>query len=294
MKDPYEVLGVSKTASFIEIKKAYRNLAKKHHPDLNPGSKTESEKRFKEIQFAYDLIGTPEAKSRFDRGEMDEKEHPQYNESMHRARGPSFHETQQNGGRYSSAFSQGFNAEDIFDSLFSHSKTEDLSHEDELYQMDIEFKEAAIGGEKVITLPSGKKLQVKIPAGIEEGQKLKFKGLASSGGNAYVQIRIIPLEGFAREGNDILTELPISFFEAISGAEISVATIDGRVMLRVLPGVSTGTKLRIRNKGIGSEKFRGNQIVIIKVVMPKEISDGLREAICAIEKKFTYNPRLTL
>lgn len=285
MKDPYIILGVEKNASISEIKKAYRALAKKFHPDLNPGSKIESEIKFKEIQQAYESIGTLEAKSQFDRGEKEKEYKP---------KGPSYYKTQQNNGRYSSAFEQHFSEEDFFNDIFNKAQSSDSVGQEELYRIFIDFKEAARGGEKIITLPSGRKLQVKIPAGIEEGKKLKFKGLATTGGDMYIQISIKPLEGFKREGQDILMELPISFFEAISGAELSVPTIDGQVLLKIHPGVSTGSKLRIKQKGFGIGIHSGNQIITIKVVMPRELSPKLQEAISEIEKRFSYNPRASI
>ena len=153
MIDPYKTLGVTKNSSLEDIKKSYRTLAKKYHPDINPDSKA-SEVKFKEISNAYDLIGTEEAKNNFDRGEVD---------------------LEQGQNRYSrNSFQDEFNHEDIFENLFGSRKRKGQDH---LYKLDIEFQEAALGAEKIITLPTGKQLQVKIPAGIESGQKLKLKGL---------------------------------------------------------------------------------------------------------------------
>lgn len=166
-----------------------------------------------------------------------------------------------------------------------------------LYQMNVDFAEAALGGEKIITLPTGKKLQVKIPAGIEDGKKLKFKGLGSPGvgsgtpGDAYIQVSINPLPGFTRVENDIHSEVPISFFEALHGAEIEIPTIDGHVMLKVPAGVSSGSKLRIKHKGAGAKEARGNQIVTLKIVLPKHVQPELKAAISELEKQFAYNPR---
>lgn len=297
MTDPYKILGVQKTASLDEIKKAYRKLAKNHHPDLNPGNK-EAEKKFKDISHAFDLIGTKEAKDKFDRGETDEQKQHQYEQYRQQGAGSQ---------RYSSHFGEDFDAEDLFANLFGgggRRRTRggfgggmDFPGEDQLYQMDVDFKEAALGGEKVITLPNGKKLSVKIPAGIESGKKLKFKGLGGEGtgsapaGDAYIQINIKPLPGFTRVENDIHTEVPISFFEAINGAEIEVPTLDGHVMLKIPPGVSTGSKLRIKHKGAGPEATRGNQIVTLKIVMPKNLSPELKTAVTELEKNHSYNPR---
>ncbi len=310
MIDPYKVLGVSKDATIDEIKKAYRKLAKKLHPDVNPGK--DSEKRFKEVSHAYELIGTKEAKAIFDRGETDEQRQHEYEESMssqkRKSKNPFYYNTQQKAGRYTSPLGDDFDtfsANDFFENMFGGRKTSrrqsydpEFPTEDELYHLDIEFKEAVLGTEKMITLPSGKRLRVTIPAGIEEGQKLKFKGLGSAEmeygrpADVYVQISVKTLPGFKRVGADIFTELSVSFFEAILGAEIEVPTIDGGVLLKVPSGVSTGSKLRIREKGVISGHTRGNQIVTINVVMPKDIKPELKESIKKLSKTFSYNPRM--
>jgi DnaJ-class molecular chaperone len=292
MSDPYTTLGVFKTTPQADIKSAYRKLAKKYHPDLNPGNK-EAEKKFKEISHAHDLIGTVEGREKFDREEADE----QIRHQQSRKR-PSYQDTQHGGGRYSSAFGEGMDEDDIFANIFGKSnRSFDLQGQDELYQLEVEFLEAVLGGEKIITLPSGKKLQVKIPAGIQEGKKLKFKGLGAPGngkgaaGDAYVQIFIKKSTQFIREENDIISEVPISLFEAINGSEIEVPTVDGTVMLKIPSGVTTGTKLRIKNKGVGSGESRGNHIVKLKVVMPKDPSAELKETIANLASRFSYNPR---
>ncbi|OFZ16625.1 MAG: hypothetical protein A2X86_14395 [Bdellovibrionales bacterium GWA2_49_15] len=299
MIDPYKILGVSKEATIDEIKKAYRKLAKKLHPDLNPGK--DSERKFKDIAHAYDLIGTAEAKSKFDRGETDEQRQQEYEESMRantrRAKRPSYHQTQQNTGRYSNVFDSDFNTQDIFEQFFGRAQETSKPGEDELYNLEIDFKEAALGSEKVITLPRGKKIKVQIPAGIEDGQKLRFKGLGGPGinngpsGDAYVQISVKKLSGFTRAGQDILTTVPVSIFEAISGGEIEVPTIDGSVMLKIPPGVNNGSKLRISGKGVGVENYRGNQIVTINIVMPKQIDPAFKEAMLKLSNQFSYSAR---
>ncbi len=301
MIDPYSALEVPKTAGLEEIKKSYRKLAKKYHPDLNPGNK-EAEKKFKEISHAFDQIGTAEEKTKFDRGETDEHQRHQYEQYQRANAG------RQNAGsrRYASSFGEGQDAEDLFESLFGgagrrggfSNEGMDFSGQDELYQMDVDFIEAALGGEKVITLPNGKKLQVKIPAGIESGKKLKFKGFGGAGvgkgpaGDAFVQINIKAHPNFTRVENDIHSEVPISFFEAISGSEIEVPTIDGTVMLKVPAGVSSGSKLRIKNKGAGPKDGRGNHIVTLKILMPKHVDPEMLDAINTLSKKYAYNPRI--
>lgn len=299
MIDPYYVLGLSKNASDEEIKKNYRKLAKKFHPDLNPGN-IEAEKKFKEISHAFDLIGTPENRAKFDRGESVEQQEQAYKDFMNRRERPSYYDTQHEGGRYSYFFGEDMGGEDFFENLFGRSRGHrmDFPGEDLRFQMEVDFVDAALGTEKYITLPSGRKLKVKIPGGIEDGKKLRFKGLGSPGsgrgvpGDAYVEIKIRPLEGFSRHGDDIETELPISFMEAITGAEVEVPTIDGNVLLKIPPGVSSGTKLRIKGKGAGVGEKRGAQIVVLKIVMPKEVNPSLKAAIENLKGQFNYNPRI--
>lgn len=300
MFDPYTTLGVSKNAAQEEIKKSYRKLAKNFHPDLNPGNK-EAEKKFKDVSHAFDLIGTPQARAKFDRGETDEQQQRQYEEFMRRRQeGPSYYQTQHDQGRYSFNFGEDINASDFFENLFGSGRRgggTDFPGEDLTYKMEVDFKEAALGAKKVITLPGGKKIEVKIPAGIESGQKLRFRGLGNPGigkgpsGDAYIEISVLPHSGFSRKGMDIISELPVSFMEALIGEEIQVETIDGPVMLRIPPGVSTGSKLRIRAKGAGKGSTRGSHIVNIRVEMPKEVDPALRSAVENLKQKYDYNPR---
>lgn len=294
MKDPYHILGLTKDADQEAIKKSYRKLAKKYHPDLNPGNK-DAEIKFKDVSHAFDLIGTPEARAKFDRGEAEEEF------SQHRTgRRPSYYDTQHEGGRYSFSFGDDIGGADFFENLFGRSRGHrmDFPGEDVSYKMEVDFVEAALGGEKVITLPDGKNLKVKIPAGIESGKKLRFKGLGRPGngrgapGDAYVEINVRPLPGFTRHGKDIETEVPISFLDAITGTEIEVPTIEGNVLLKIPSGVSSGTRLRIKGKGAGEGENRGNQIVVLKIVMPKEIDPALRAAAENLKGQFNYNPRM--
>lgn len=300
MMDPYEALGLTKSASQEDIKKSFRKLAKKYHPDLNPGNK-EAEKKFKQISHAFDLVGTPESRAKFDRGETDEQQQKQYEEYMKKKK-PSYYETQHDGGRYSYSFGDDIGGADFFENLFGgggrRAGSMDFPGEDVIYKMDVEFREAALGGEKVITLPDGKKLQVKIPAGIASGKKLRFKNMGQPGigkgpaGDAFIEINVKPLPGFSRAGDDIESELPVSFLDAITGAEVEVPTLDGSVMMKIPPGVSTGSKLRIKGKGAGPDGKRGNQIVVLKIVMPKNVDPALKAAAENLKNQFNYDPRM--
>lgn len=296
MKNPYEVLGLTTSATQDEIKKAYRGLVKKFHPDLNPNNKA-AEDRFKEISHAYETIGTAEDRAKFDRGETDEQLHQKYQQQQQNQK--RYYNTQQSGGKYSDAFGDGLDQEDLFSSFFGGGarKARKTKGRDHQYKMEISLKEAILGGEKVVTLQTGKTLQVKIPAGTHEGAKLRFKGQGEAtgsdipAGDAIVEISIAPMAGFARKDNDLETELNISFIEAITGAELKVPTIDGPVMMKIPAGVNSGAKLRIKGKGVPYGSARGDQIVVLKIVMPKVLDPALKAEIESWNGRYAYNPR---
>ncbi len=311
MKDPYGVLGVSKTAAQDEIRNAYRKLAKKYHPDLNPGNKA-AEARFKEIQEAYDKIGEPEKRAKFDRGETEEQQQGPFRGR----RGPYYYETQTGpGSRYAGSFSfedlfggggasEGFD-EDLLRDLFGRARAGTRRSsgarrgEDELYHMEVSFRDAVLGAERQITLPSGKRLEVKIPPGVDTGTRLRFAGQAmpppggGPAGDVYVELLVQPSSRFKRSGKDLELELPISLAEALFGGEVRVPTLDGQVMLRIPPGVSSGTKLRVRGKGVpapgGGE--RGDLMVSLQVKMPSRIDPELSQAIRRWSEKHPEDPR---
>ncbi len=287
MKDPYQILGLSKTATQDEIKNAYRALAKKYHPDLNPGNKA-AEGRFKEINSAYERIGTEAERAKFDRGELQSEEFSQQRQNYR-----SYSDTQQGGGRYSYSFGQDMDADSLFENLF-RSAGRERSHRSApvLYHLEVEFKDSVLGANREITFPDGKKLQVKIPPGVETGTKLRLKGSGENPQDIYIEVSVKALEGFRRVGNDIEIEVPISFIEAILGGEIEVPTMEGAVRVQVPPGVSTGSKLRVRGKGVAtSGASRGDQIVILKIVLPKKINPELQSEIRGWKGKYSYEAR---
>ncbi len=296
MTDPYKTLGVSSTATEDEIKKAFRRLAKKYHPDLNPGNKA-SEQKFKEINDAYSMIGTKEAREKYDRGEADENFYNQ-------AGGPgrSYYRDFQDGqGRYTRVY-QG-DGEDLFGSIFEQfgaGRGEfSMPGQDHVYKMEVDIQDAVHGAEREITMPDGRRIKVKIPPGIEEGAKLRFKELGGAGygkgkpGDAYVEISIKSSGIFKIEGRNIETEVPVTLDEAINGSKINVPTIDGNVLLTIPAGVNTGTKLRIKGKGMPGRggKDRGDQLVSLKVMLPDSMDDRLKDFIKAWSKDHPYNPR---
>ncbi len=301
MDDPYKILGVDKSASDAEIKKAYRKLAKKYHPDLNPSDKT-AEARFQEISAANDLLGDPEKRARFDRGEIDASG----------AEKPEYQYYKQYGGRPGAQqYSAGGDFDDlgdIFSQMFGQrggagprgagGQRFDMKGGDARYHLAVDFLDAVNGNPQRIVLPDGSSLEVKIPQGIKDGQTIRLKGKGQPGigagppGDAYVEIEVRPHRLFRREGNDIVVDVPISFDEAVLGGKIDVPTIDGRVRVNVPAGASSGQTLRLKGKGVKPRKGKtGDQRCVLKIVMPKKIDGDLKAFAESWRKDHAYNPR---
>ncbi|MGE8943949.1 DnaJ C-terminal domain-containing protein [Leptospira interrogans] len=305
MANPYEMLGVAPTASQDEIRTAYRKAAKETHPDLNP-DKPEAERRFKELNAAYDIIGDEAKRKRFDAGELDDTgaerqpERHYYREYAEADPGSRYSRHNTSAGPRSSAGAD-FDY-DIFADLFRGRGGENsafrMPPQDVRYTLDVDFLDAVKGGHKVVSMPDGKTLNITIPAGINEGQILRLKGQGLPGsdgktGDAYVQISIRPHPGFRREGNDILVTLPVSLGEALNGASVRVETVDGPVDVKVPKGAKEGAKLRLRGKGAayGKDGARGDQLVEIHIVLPEGADEALAQFMAEWEKTHPQNPR---
>ncbi len=271
MKDPYDILGVQRSDDAAAIRAAYRKLAKRHHPDLNPG-KPEAAETFKEISAAYELLSDADKRGRFDRGEIDAAGNEVFNDrAFYRDFGDS-------PGRQRYSTSGGFTQDDI-DAFFSQSfgargRGEGPHHftargSDARYMLTIGFLDAANGTLRRIALPEGRTLDVRIPAGVEDGQVLRLKGQGMPGigggpqGDALVEIAVAPHPLFRRQGDDVVIELPVTLQEAVVGATLEVPTIRGKVRLTIPPGSGSGTRLRLRGRGIRE----GHQFVQLHVVV---------------------------
>ena len=277
MKDPYSVLGVARNATQDEIKKAYRKLAKQLHPDKNAGNARIAE-RFKEVSAAHHILGDEKLRARFDRGEID---------AAGAERGPAagYHRAYANAGRgagfESGPAGAGPGADDIFADLFGAFRRGGARNfrargADLKYGLTVSFLEAVRGGTRRLSLPGGKTLDVKIPAGIEEGQQIRLKGQGEPGdggapaGDALIEVQIEAHPFFVRNGRDIQVELPVGLAEAVLGGKIEVPTIDGMVTLTVPKGSNTGSTLRLKGKGVAdrADGKRGDQYVKLKIVLP--------------------------
>lgn len=291
MESPYEILGVKPTATEAEIRSAYRKLAKKHHPDLNPGNAA-AEERFKKISSANAILSDPDKRARFDRGEIDASgaERPQERQY--------YRDFGEDGGRAKYRSDVHFDPDDL-ESIFAHAfrgrRTGgfEMRGEDIRYSLTVDFLDAAKGAVKRLSLPDGRTLDVTIPAGLTDGQALRLKGQGMPGqgkapaGDALVQVTVAPHRFFRRDKNDILVEVPVTLQEAVLGARITVPTITGAVNLTIPAGSGNGTTLRIKGKGIGD----GHQLVTLKVVLPKEPEPELARFLESWKPEHPQDPR---
>lgn len=298
MKDPYEVLGVAKVASDDDIKKAYRQLARTLHPDLNPGDKR-AEERFKEVSAAYDFLSDPTRRRQYDQGEIDPTG-AQKRRSWRSQGGAG-------GARGNRAgFNFGGDVDDILAEMLRRkargrqqsgpadgNKGADLRH-----TVTVTFLEAATGTTKRVALASGKSLDVRIPAGTTDGQSLRLKAQGHAGiggdGDAFVDIKVDAHPFFSRRDLDVLAEIPISVQEAVLGGKVTVPTIDGKVAVTIPPGTNTGAVLRLKGKGIaGANNTKGDQLVTLKVVLPDNDAE-FRKLVEKWGPRHGYDPRAKL
>jgi DnaJ-class molecular chaperone len=315
MTDPYTVLGVSRTASDDEIRKAFRKLAKKHHPDLNPGDKA-AEAKFKEISQANDILSDAEKRRRFDAGEIDATGQEMPPRGFYRDHAGGF-----GGAKYErSGGEEAFvDMGDIFSDMFGRARGGragpggfsfrsggaegfDMGGMPVTYSLRVPFLAAARGGKQRVNLPDGKTLDIDIPEGTTDGQTLRLKGQGMPGakgqpaGDAYVEIRVQPHPFFEPRDNDIHVELPVTVTEAALGGKVKVPTVGGAVMLNIPAGSNTGKSLRLKGRGLLDRKTqqRGDQYVKLKVVLPDAPDDKLKQFLESWEQGKAYDPRAAM
>jgi DnaJ-class molecular chaperone len=298
-EDPYKVLGVPRDAPDEEIRRTYRKLAKELHPDLNPANRASAEERFKKVSGAYEIVGDPEKRKQYDRGEIDAN--GEQRRGFHRTNagaGPF-------GGRAGGRPAEEFGFGDVFADLFGAARGRaeagspfGARGRDVRYTLEIDFLEAATGTKKRVTMPDGGVLDLAVPEGVADGQTLRLKGKGSPGlrgteaGDALVEIKVRPHAQFKRAGDDITLELPITIDEAVLGAKIEAPTISGRVQLTVPKGTSSGRVFRLKGKGVHNSTAgtTGDQLVTVRIVLPEKIDDKLSYFMSEWRQSHGYNP----
>jgi len=298
MGDPYEILGVDRSASQADIRKAYRKLAKECHPDLNPGDAV-AEARFKEISTAQSLLSDPEKRQRFDDGEIDAAGNEQPDRSYYNAYADTA-----DGAKYArySGDHSAENMSDIFADLFGRRGSAEgmkLRGGDISYTLNVDWLEAAKGAKKRATMADGKTLDISIPEGIRDRQTLRLKGKGMPGigggppGDAYIEVHINAHRFFTRKDNNVHVTVPVSLNEAVLGGKIQVPTIAGAVEMKIPKSANTGTTLRLKGRGILDPKSgqHGDQYVRLEVMLPKEPDEALTAFASDWSPATAYNPR---
>lgn len=306
-RDYYEVLGVKRNASKEDVKKAYRKLARRYHPDLNPGNK-EAEEKFKEAQEAYSVLSNDEKRRAYDTFGSAEPQPGAPGAGGGRTTW-RWQEGSPEGSQFNFGDLSGF--EDILGDIFgaregARGRGRGRNVE---YQIEIDFETAIKGGTRDLTItrdiggrPMTETISVRIPAGVDNGSRIRVPGKGGearkggSAGDLYLMMKVRPHPIFLREQNDIYIELPITIYEAALGARISVPTLDGTAVVTVPPGVQGGTKLRLRGKGVPHlrKEGQGDLYVTIKIAMPEEINENAKKKLEELARVIPYNPRVYL
>jgi DnaJ-class molecular chaperone len=321
MRDPYEVLGVPRTASEADIKKSFRRLAKKLHPDANKND-PKAAPRFAELNSAYEILGDENKRKAFDRGEIDAEGKPRFRgfEGFGGRGGPQGFDqdgafetftwgpggAQRSSGRSGvfddilkdmfgaragaggrrTGFGAQFGPEDFHEAPVGHDVTVAIT---------ITLPEAAMGATRRVRLPTGRDVEVKIPAGLADGQQIRLKGQGLSGpgavGDALITVNIAPHPLFERDGNNLRLELPVTLYEAVLGAKVRVPTLDGAVELAIPAGTSSGRTFRIKGKGIAGKNGTGDMLAAIRIVLPDRSDSELEELMRKWRDEKPYDPR---
>jgi DnaJ-class molecular chaperone len=310
-RDPYQELGVSRTASADEIRKAFRKLAKQNHPDTNPDNK-EAEERFKRVSAAFDIVGDPEKRKKFDAGEIDA-------DGRETVRGfaggqgpwgasPGGFSRRGGGGPYQSETFEGVDLGDILGEMFGGGRGAGRGGAgggfggfsqrgaDVRARLEIDLEDAIRGGKKRIAFSDGRTIDVTIPKGAQEGQTLRLKGQGHPGrsgpGDAFIELAIQPHPIFRQEGEILVMDVPVTVYDAVLGGKVEAPTPDGPVTLTVPKGSNTGARLRLKGRGLtDSQGRRGDLFARLTVTLPDTPDPELDAFAEAWRQKRPYKPR---
>ncbi len=317
MRDPYDVLGLAKTASAAEIKSAYRRLAKKFHPDQS--KEPRAKERFAEINGAYEILGDEKKRAQYDRGEIDAEGKPRaagFEDFMRARRGRARQGAGPDPSHFSFEFGDGEFSRgasgvdpDFLSELFNlgglgggaRARTS-LRGEDVVAVATVPLALAATGGSVRVTLPTGKTLDVAVPVGVEEGKQIRLRGQGQHGarggpaGDALVTIRYAPHPLFKVDGRDLRFDLPITLYEAVLGAKVRAPTLTGEIEITVPPGASSGRVLRLRGKGLpaAGDGAPGDLFATLRIVLPGGTDAELEALMRRWRDEKPYNPRAGL
>src|SRR5947209_11116199 len=318
MRDPYEVLGVQRGASAAAIKSAYRKLAKKHHPDANKND-PKAAARFSEVNSANEIIGDEKKRKQFDRGEIDAEGKPRFQGFP--GGGPGGRAGRPGGGFETHTFRSGgagpgggAGFEDILNSMFGGAARGGRPGGGRTFEFDtggigldldlnvamtVSLEEAVKGGEKRVRLPTGKELNVRIPAGVIAGQQIRLKGQGETApghppGDLLITVSVAPHPFFKVDGSDLRLDLPITLYEAVLGGKVRVPTLGSAVELSIPKNTSSGRIFRLKGKGLPKTGSSGDLFVTTKIVLPDGNDSELEQLMQKWRDGHPYNPRSDL
>jgi DnaJ-class molecular chaperone len=305
-RDPYQELGVSRGASADEIRKAFRKLAKQHHPDTNPGDKA-AEERFKQVSAAFDILGDAEKKKKFDAGEIDADGRETFR-GFGGGQGPwgppppgGF-----GGGQYRAESFEGVDLGDILGEMFGGAGRGggrgggfggfSQRGGDVRARLEIDLEDVIRGGKKRIAFSDGRTIDVTIPKGAQEGQTLRLKGQGSPGragpGDAFIELAIAPHPIYRREGNTLVMDVPVTVYDAVLGGKVEAPTPDGPVTLTIPKASNTGARLRLKGRGLAdAQGRRGDLFARLVVALPDKPDAELEKFAETWKAKRPYAPK---
>lgn len=289
-KDYYKILGVSRQVSQTDLKRAYRRLARKYHPDVS--KEPRAEERFKEINEAYEVLGDAEKRKQYDALGANWKNGQSFNPPPGWDGGFDFNQFGQRGSHQGAGFS------DFFESMFGggfHSRSSARQHQQtkppaQTLILSVDLEDIYAGGKQVIRLHDGKKIEVKIPRGIEEGKKIRLTGKGANGADLLLQIKIKKHPVFRLEGKNIMLDLELAPWEAALGSKVAVDTLAGKIKLTIPPGSQSGKKMRLKGRGLPGSPA-GDQFVVLQIITPPATNTAEKAFYQEMAKKFDWSPR---